>query len=41
MHRPNAVTYHELISGLLKTNKEIHRTSMVLGFRVRGLGFGV
>ena len=23
---PNAVTYHELISGLLKANKEIHRT---------------
>ncbi|CAE7692266.1 PGR3 [Symbiodinium sp. CCMP2592] len=26
VHRPNAVTYHELISGLLKANKEIHRT---------------
>ncbi|CAE7195046.1 unnamed protein product, partial [Symbiodinium natans] len=25
-HMPNAVTYHELISGLLKANKEIHRT---------------
>lgn len=27
---PNTVTYHELISALLKTGKENHRTGMLV-----------
>lgn len=29
-HMPNTVTYHELIGALLKTGKEMHRTSSVV-----------